>query len=341
MNKHKSKIIKKRFNKLIISGLIAGNLISPAMVNASDITTEMNPMSRDRYINHTVIRREIEDDLPLLIQDRYFNLGIIEIIEEQIEAQRLEDIRIEEERVQREKERIAKEKEDREVEMRKKDYTPKDDLNMRSEPSAESTLLVTIPQGKKVNFITEVGEWYKVTYGKHEGFVSSEYIALFGTVREKPSGREKLIATSKQLLGKVPYFWGGKSSAGWNNSWNKQRKVTSAGSSSSGSYRPYGLDCSGFVDRSFKTAGFGNVMEGGTGSQWGKSSPISRSELQIGDLGFKQAPSSSGINHVGIYVGKNSSGQELFIHCASGRGVVITTARGGSLNTFRRPKVNF
>ena len=38
---------------------------------------------------------------------------------------------------------------------------------------------------------------------------------------------------------------------GWNDTWGTLRQVTAAGSSTTGTYRPYGLDCS-------DTAGYGN-----------------------------------------------------------------------------------
>ena len=49
-------------------------------------------------------------------------------------------------------------------------------------------------------------------------------------------------------MGKVHYFWGGKSNAqGWDPDWGQPKEVVSAGSETSGTIRPYGLDCSGFV----------------------------------------------------------------------------------------------
>lgn len=42
--------------------------------------------------------------------------------------------------------------------------------------------------------------------------------------------RKKLIETALSLVGKVSYFWGGKSPAGWNNDWGKPKKVTGSGS---------------------------------------------------------------------------------------------------------------
>ncbi|MCM1149162.1 MAG: hypothetical protein NC319_03605 [Butyricicoccus sp.] len=46
--------------------------------------------------------------------------------------------------------------------------------------------------------------------------------------------RKELMWAALSLVGKVPYFWGGKSAPGWSEAWNTPRLVTSAGSSSAG-----------------------------------------------------------------------------------------------------------
>ena len=61
--------------------------------------------------------------------------------------------------------------------------------------------------------------------------------------------RETIVLTAYQLLGKVTYFWGGKSLVlGWDNRWGTPTTVTAPGSGSTGKVLPFGLDCSGFVD---------------------------------------------------------------------------------------------
>ena len=114
--------------------------------------------------------------------------------------------------------------------------------------------------------------------------------------------RKKLVETALSLVGKVSYFWGGKSPAGWNNEWGKPKKVTGSGSVTSGTIRPYGLDCSGFTDWVYKTA-LGQSIGTGSANQWSKSREISAPELLPGDLGFKAKPSDPGTNHVLMYVG--------------------------------------
>ena len=63
--------------------------------------------------------------------------------------------------------------------------------------------------------------------------------------------RRAVLETACRLVGKVNYFWGGKSLVlGWDDRWGTLRQVTAAGSSTTGTYRPYGMDCSGCATRS-------------------------------------------------------------------------------------------
>lgn len=141
--------------------------------------------------------------------------------------------------------------------------------------------------------------------------------------------RESLIEEALTLVGRVPYFWGGKSPSGWNDLWNTSVKVTAPGSDTTGTYQPYGLDCSGFIDWAFKTAGLGNVFSaGGTSYQWSKTSAISADELIPGDLVFKNKPGQGGVNHVGIFIGRDESGGPIYVHCEGGNGVVVNGYKG-------------
>jgi peptidoglycan DL-endopeptidase CwlO len=90
-----------------------------------------------------------------------------------------------------------------------------------------------------------------------------------------PSQFGSVVGIAMQYLG-VPYVWGGSS--------------------------PSGFDCSGFV--MYVYAQVGVSLPHYTGAQWSYGVPVSRSDLQPGDLVFFD-----GLGHVGIYVG---GGQ--FIH---------------------------
>lgn len=142
--------------------------------------------------------------------------------------------------------------------------------------------------------------------------------------------RRAVVKAALSLVGKVNYFWGGKSlTLGWDYRWGTTMKVTSEGSQSTGTYRPYGLDCSGFVDWAFYNATDGQYYpsggDGGTQAQLNNCYVISESEALPGDLVF-----ASDIGHVGIVGGRDDNGNLLIIHCTSGgyNNVVITGMNG-------------
>ena len=140
--------------------------------------------------------------------------------------------------------------------------------------------------------------------------------------------RREIIETACQLVGKVNYFWGGKSLVlGWDSRWGATMQVTAPGSSSSGTYRPYGMDCSGYVDWVFYNATGGEYIighGGGASAQHTYCSAISWDEALPGDLVFYPEDT-----HVGIVGGRDESGNLLIIHCANGyNNVVITGIEG-------------
>ncbi len=153
---------------------------------------------------------------------------------------------------------------------------------------------------------------------------------------------QDLTSAAKSLLGNVGYFWGGKyNNIGRNPEWGTEKLVTSSGSISTGTYKPYGLDCSGYVSWVFINSGFPkdiiiNYFGTGSHTQWDYSIPITSSTAKVGDLAFKCVPGTA-INHVGIVVGYDSQGVILVAHCSSsGKGVVITPF-SSTFRYLRRP----
>ena len=159
-------------------------------------------------------------------------------------------------------------------------------------------------------------------------------------LRDLPEGlspeREAVVRTACSLVGKVNYFWGGKSLViGWDVRWGELRQVTAAGSSTTGTYRPYGLDCSGFVDWVFFNQSDGSYVighGGGATMQHSHCTNISWADAQPGDLVFY--PDNS---HVGIVGGRDANGELLIIHCASGYNNVVVTGLEG-FTSISRPR---
>lgn len=140
--------------------------------------------------------------------------------------------------------------------------------------------------------------------------------------------RKAVVETSVQLVGRVSYFWGGKSlTLGWDDRWGVPTEVTAAGSGSTGTVRPFGLDCSGFVDWTFYNATNGSYYPGrggGAATQHSYCTNISWSDAQPGDLVFYPDDS-----HIGIVGGRDADGNLLIVHCSGGaNGVVITGSAG-------------
>lgn len=140
--------------------------------------------------------------------------------------------------------------------------------------------------------------------------------------------RKAVIQHALMLVGKVNYFWGGKSLVlGWDSRWGTTMQVTAAGSSSTGTYRPYGMDCSGFVDWVFYNATGGEYIighGGGASAQHSYCTAITWDEAIPGDLVFYPEDS-----HVGIVGGRDENGNLLIIHCASGANNVVITGVDG------------
>lgn len=151
--------------------------------------------------------------------------------------------------------------------------------------------------------------------------------------------RKHILSTALSLVGKVPYFWGGKSDAGWNDEWNTPKVVTATGSSATGTILPYGLDCSGFTDWVFKTA-MGVSIKAGSWNQWDNSYAITEADLLPGDLGFMAVPGTVPVNHVLMYAGVDESGKRMWVHCSSGIGVGLNSPN--YVAYYRRPiNVNY
>ena len=118
-----------------------------------------------------------------------------------------------------------------------------------------------------------------------------------GAVVAPPSRYGGVVGIAMRYLG-VPYRWGGASPS-------------------------TGFDCSGFI--MYVYAQVGVSLPHYTGAQWNMGTPVSRAQLQPGDLVFF-----NGLGHMGIYVGGNN-----FIHAPhTGDVVKISSMTGWYASTY-------
>ena len=204
------------------------------------------------------------------------------------------------------------------------------------------------------NHSTELSKSDKVLLNKYTSkdcaLLCSTVTAAKGFIRESAGDdiseeRVNVISAAYSLVGKVGYFWGGKSRViGWDSSWGTAATVSAGGSKSSGTTRAYGLDCSGFVTWAFvngyKDTEKGDAIGEGTTDQWEHCETINAQDAQPGDLVFQRGPEGGSNNHVGILVGQTDEGDWIAVHCSSGQnGVVVGEAYSASFRYIRCPSV--
>lgn len=155
--------------------------------------------------------------------------------------------------------------------------------------------------------------------------------------------RKNVVKAACSLVDKIPYFWGGVSDMiGWDDGWNVPRMVTSSGSYTEGTIRPYGLDCSGYV--TWTLINGAESMEAidhiahGTVNQFNKCVEIPMESVIPGDLVFAYGDDCL-VGHVGIVVGRDDNGELLICHCTSedDKGVVLEALSETDCTIAARP----
>ena len=159
-------------------------------------------------------------------------------------------------------------------------------------------------------------------------------VVLNGLPDELSPERRAVVETALKLYGKVNYFWGGKSLViGWDSRWGQLKQVWADGSPTTGTYRPYGLDCSGYIDWVFYNMSGGEYIighGGGAHAQHTYCTEITWNEARPGDLVFYPED-----EHVGIVCGRDEDGGLLVIHCASSANNVVITGTSGFVSVAR------
>ncbi len=195
-------------------------------------------------------------------------------------------------------------------------------LNIRATTDTKSTSLALLPLGTCVEILASDGLWYKVkTASGTEGYASADYISL--TPVEEPEDSDvtnpattktdtaptsnvpdatapvtdemflkgqTIVAEAKKYLGR-PYVWAAEG--------------------------PNSFDCSGFTMYVMNI--FGIKLPHQSGMQYNYGFKVSKDNLIPGDLVFFSSKKTSGVAHVGIYVGDGN-----FIHASSGSAKSVT-----------------
>lgn len=142
--------------------------------------------------------------------------------------------------------------------------------------------------------------------------------------------RRSLLEHACSLVGRVGYFWGGKSNAsGWDSAWGTLRSITAPGCADSGSLQPYGLDCSGLISWAARNALDGSAetdqIGEGVRAQYAACTPIPWDALEPGDL-----VCFSDLSHIGLALAPTADGTVPVVHCSRSLGGVVLTPDGAA-----------
>ena len=165
-------------------------------------------------------------------------------------------------------------------------------LNIRKTPGTDAEVVGRILSGRTAKRLQTLDGWYMVEYKGTVGYVSADFCTLTDTevIVDNSGVREAICEFALQFYG-VRYVYGGMS--------------------------PSGFDCSGYT--MYVMEEFGYRLPHSARSQYTYGTPIEKSELLPGDLVFFSNSSTSGIGHVGIYIGEGN-----FIHASSGSAYCVT-----------------
>ena len=183
----------------------------------------------------------------------------------------------------------------------------------------------TEPDYMNILFNDENGGFSNTSHTLYKATEGVSYAAETNQNVVCPSGncgvsgtRDDVITFARSMVGKIVYYYAGKPAG-------KNYEDNNFGSTVAPDHKGRtirGLDCSGFVDFVFWHVLDENFGLGNTGEIMNNySTEIQYSDLKPGDIGFFFFFGSGTNQHVGIYAGKDSSGNDLWIDCNASNGV--------------------
>ncbi len=227
-------------------------------------------------------------------------------------------------------------KESSETSLNKKGIVIVETANVREKATKESEVIDTLDENDVVVIQAEEGDWYKISKGNINGYVSKRLIDTNNvTSRSLTSSRineeNTTIEVSSEDNTQAPAAANDAVNAALQPETINVTSVGGRGSEvvslaqsfmgsryvSGGKSPATGFDCSGFTYYIYGQ--FGVSLGGSAASQSSAGTPVDRSALQPGDLLLFYDEGMTKIGHVGIYVGNG-----VFVHSANSRRGVVT-----------------
>lgn len=212
-------------------------------------------------------------------------------------------------------------------------WVARPEVNLRAGPGTEHKELGEARLGTRVIIIGKQDDWYKVAL--EDGSIGWMAARLIDTraerlqrrqlaeARNSPSVRTHLASARIAAPKDFPDPTARESSGAGDGSGLGSSLIATAMkylgcSYVSGGSGPSGFDCSGFV--SYVHRRHGISVSRSSRSLFHQGSPVSRNDLQPGDVVFFERTYRAGISHVGLYIGNGK-----FIHASNHRGGVKIT----------------
>lgn len=210
-------------------------------------------------------------------------------------------------------------------------YVKYDNVNLRKEPSTDSSVVQKLKINTKVTIIEEVDSvWNKVKVDESTGYISKELLAKEKQEETKATTTETTTTSrdgelaQREEVKNTTVSQGKEESTSVTTPTKGQEIVAYAKKYLGydyvygGSSPKTGFDCSGFTSYVYKN--FGYSLSRSSVGQASNGVKVSKENLQPGDLVIYKNTSLTKIGHVGIYIGDNK-----MIHASEpGVGVIIT-----------------